>query len=142
MAGTEPNYWIPCMTCDSCIQLQETRSGGDYSYTDQHGTASPMEIYDALAAFGAQSSPVYRPLSLYPAYRNYDQISLDGSRRAWRFEDDGFWIRSNVSKDCFDRGLCLPSDIRMTEEEQDRVIDIVFACFSRMDLDRESALFF
>lgn len=140
--GTEPNYWISCMTCNSNIQFQETRSGRDYTYTDQHGTASPMEVYDALAAFGAQSSPVYMPLSIYPGFKNYDQISLDGSRRLWRFEDDGFWVRSNVSKDCFGRGLCLPSDIRMTEGEQDRVIDIVYACFSKSDLDRRSALAF
>ena len=140
--GTEPNYWVSCMTCESNIQFQETRSGRDYTYTDQHGTASPMEIFDALAAFGAQSSPVYKPLSLYQAFRNYDQISLDGSRRLWGFDDDSFWVRSDVSKDCFDRGLCLPSDIGMTEEVQNRVIDIVFACFSRMDLDRQNALVF
>ena len=140
--GTEPNYWISCMTCDSNIQFKETRSGPDYTYTDQHGTASPMEIFDALAAFGVQSSPVYMPLSLYPAYKNYDQISLDGSKRSWRFDDDSFWVRSNVSKECFDRGLCLPSDLRMTEEKQERVIDIVYACFSKIDLDRRNALAF
>ncbi len=134
----EPNYWISCMTCDSSIQFKETRSGKEYIYKDQHGTASPMEIYDALAAFGAQSSPAYRPLSSYPAFQGYDQISLDGSKRSWGSENDGFWIRSNVSKSCFDRGLCLPSDVGMNEEEQERVIDIVFACFSRMDLDREN----
>ena len=138
--GAEPNYWISCMTCESNIQFKETRSGRDYTYTDQHGTASPMEIFDALAAFGAQSSPVYKPLSLYQDFRNYDQISLDGSRRSWGFDDDSFWVRSNVSKDCFERGLCLPSDIGMTEEEQERVIDIVFACFCRVDLDRGKAL--
>lgn len=140
--GTTPNYWISCMTCDSNIQFRETRSGQDYTYTDQHGTASPMEVYDALAAFGAQSSPVYMPLSLYPAFKGYDQVSLDGSRRSWGYGDDGFWVRSNVSKSCFDRGLCLPSDIGMTKEEQDRVIDIVLACFSKVDLDRENVLAF
>lgn len=138
--GSEPNYWISCMVCDSNIQFRETRSGRDYTYTDQHGTASPMEVYDALAAFGAQSSPAYMPLSLYLAFQDYDQITLDGSRRSWEFGDDGFWVRSNVSKEYFERGLCLPSDIWMTEEEQDRVIDIVFACFSKMDFDREHAI--
>ena len=140
--GTEPNYWISCMGCDSNIQFKETRSGKDYTYTDQHGTASPMEVYDALAAFGAQSSPVYRPLSLYPAFKKYDQVSLDGSKRSWRFDNDGFWIRCNVSKDCFDRGLCIPSNIGMVEEEQDRVIDVVHACFSKSNLDRRNALAF
>lgn len=136
--GTVPNYWISCIASESNIQFKETRSGWDYTYTDQHGTAAPMEIYDALAAFGAESCPVYRPLSLYSAFKSFDQITLDGSRRSWEFDQDAFWVRSNVSKECFDRGLCLPSNIRMTGEEQDRVIDLVYACFCKNDLDRRN----
>lgn len=137
----EPNYWMSCMVCDSSIQFQETRSGRNYTYTDQHGTASPMEVCDALAAFGAQAGPVYRPLSSYPRFQQYDQVSLDGCRKSWKFGDGGFWVRSDVSRDCFERGLCLPSDVRMTEEEQGRVIEIVLACFNRIDFDRSNMLF-
>lgn len=135
---TEPNYWISCINCDSNIRFMETRSERSYTYTDQHGTASPMEIYDALNAFGFESRPVYKPMSMQPIFRNYDQVTLDGCRRSYgEFYDDKFWIRSNVAKWCFESGLCLPSDIRMTGEEQERVIDIVLACFNKVDLERE-----
>lgn len=62
--GTEPDYWTPCMLSESNIAFQETRSGRDYTYTNQHGTAAPMEIYDALEAFGAESCPAYKPMHI------------------------------------------------------------------------------
>lgn len=128
--GTEPNYWMSCMTCESNIQFQETRSEREYTYTNQHGTASPMEIYDALEAFNVESSPVYKPMSMQPVFREFDQITLDGSKREYaEFDQDGFWVRCDVGKDCFERGLCLPSDIKMTGEEQERIIEIVRSCF-------------
>lgn len=128
--GTEPNYWMSCITCESNIQFQETRSEREYTYTNQHGTASPMEIYDALEAFNVESCPVYKPMSMQPVFREYDQITLDGSKREYaEFDQDGFWVRCDVAKDCFERGLCLPSDIKMTGEEQERVVEIVRSCF-------------
>ena len=36
---------------------------------------------------------------------------------------------TSVSEDLFNRGVCLPSDTKMTEEEQERVIDIIKKCF-------------
>lgn len=128
--GTEPNYWMSCMTCESNIQFQETRSEREYTYTNQHGTASPMEIYDALEAFNVESCPVYKPMSIQPVFREFDQITLDGSKREYaEFDREEFWVRCDVAKECFERGLCLPSDIKMTEGEQKRVIEIVRSCF-------------
>lgn len=135
--NTEPNYWISCMTSESNILFQETRSGRDYTYTDQHGTAAPMEIYDALQAFGAESRPVYKPMHMQPVFQDCEQITLDGGRRAYQeFDQDDFWVRCNESKRIFESGLCLPSDIRMTNEEQDRIIEIVNACFCGCKMDR------
>lgn len=128
--GTEPNYWAPCMLSESNIAFQETRSGRDYTYTNQHGTAAPMEIYDALEAFGAESCPVYKPMHMQPLFQHCDQITLDGGR--WTYQDfyqDDFWVRCNEGKHIFEHGLCLPSDVRMTREEQERVVEIVNACF-------------
>lgn len=136
--GTQPNYLLSCMTSESNIAFQETRSGRAYTYTDQHGTAAPMEIYDALQAFGAQSSPVYKPMHMQPVFQNYEQITLDGCLRAYRdFHQDDFWVRCDEGKRIFESGLCLPSDIGMTEEEQDRVIEIVNACFCERMMERE-----
>lgn len=136
--GVEPNYWMSCMLSESNIVFQETRSERDYTYTNLHGTAAPMEIYDALQAFGVQSSPVYKPMHMQPVFQNCDQVTLDGSR--WIYQDfyqDDFWVRCNESKHIFEHGLCLPSNIRMTDKEQDRVIDIVNACFCGQNMERK-----
>lgn len=135
--GTNPNYLISCMTSESNIVFQETRSGRGYTYTDQHGTAAPMEIYDALLSFGAQSGPVYKPLHMQPVFRNYEQITLDGCLRTYQeFDQDDFWVRCDEGKRIFGSGLCLPSCIGMTDEEQERVIEIVNACFCEKMMER------
>lgn len=134
---TSPNYWISCMTVESSIVFKETRSEREYTYISQHGTAAPMEILDVLAAFGAESKPIWKPMHLQPVFWNYDQITLDGSK--WTYEnfyDDVFWIRCDEGVRAFNSGVCLPSDIRMTEEEQERVIEIVLACFDKPELER------
>ena len=134
---TRPNYWISCMTVESNIAFRETRSEREYTYTSQHGTAAPMEILEALKAFGAESTPVCKPMHMQPFYWNYDQITLDGSRWSYEnFYNDDFWIRCNESAQAFRNGICLPSDIRMTEEEQEQVMDIVLACFDKPELER------
>ena len=68
------------------------------------------------------------PLSSEPIYRNCDIITKDGSFRArTNAYIDG--SVENVGLDIFERGLCLPSDNKMTEEEQDKIIEIIRACF-------------
>lgn len=136
--GTEPNYWISCMTVESSIIFKETRSEWKYEYQSQHGTAAPMEIVDALEAFGFEGRPVWKPMHMQPVFRGCDQITLDGTRREYeKAGQDDFWVWSNESLDIFRKGLCLPSDIRMTEEEQESVIEIVFSCYNKRDMDRE-----
>ena len=129
--GTEPNYWISCMTVESSIAFQETRSEREYTYESQHGTAAPMEILDAFQAFNVEGKTVLKPLHMQPIFCNHEQITLDGGRRTYeQFYMDSFLIRGNESAALFKRGLCLPSDIRMTEEEQERVMDMVYASFA------------
>ena len=129
--GTEPNYWISCMTVKSSIAFQETRSEREYTYESQHGTAAPMEILDAFQAFNVEGKTVLKPLHMQPIFCNHEQITLDGGRRTYeQFYMDSFLIRGNESAALFKRGLCLPSDIRMTEEEQERVMDMVYASFA------------
>lgn len=129
--GTKPNYWISCMTVESSIVFQETRSEREYTYRSHHGTAAPMEIVEALEAFGAVGGPVYKPLHMQPVFWNYDQITLDGGKRTYEnFYNDIFYNRCNESAWIFKNGICLPSDIGMTEDEQERVIEITAACFN------------
>ena len=136
--GTEPDYGTPCMTVESSIGFIEKRTEQEYEYVSQHGTAAPMEILDALTAFGAEGRPVWKPMHMQPLFRDCDQMTLDGSRKD--YESSGhsdLFVRSNESADIFRKGICLPADVRMTEEEQDRVIDIIFSCYNRRELDRE-----
>lgn len=81
---------------------------------DEGCSVKPMEIIDKLAAENIESRPIWKPMHMQPVFKGYDFIPAD-------CED--------VGKDIFERGLCLPSDIKMTEEEQKRVIDIIAGCF-------------
>ena len=139
---TEPNFQTSCMTVESSILFQEIRSEREYEYQSRHGTAAPMEILDALKAFGIEGRPVWKPLHMQPIFRNCDQITLDGSRMEWEkgkregAKQEEFWVRSNESADVFRKGICLPSDVRMTEEEQERVVEIVWSCYSGREMER------
>ena len=128
--GKEPNYWMIPVTCESGIQFNETRSETGYTYTDQHGTASPMEICDAICAFGAEARPVYKPLSLQPVFQKYDLITAEGSQK----EN----VTTAISRELFETALCLPCDSDMIEEEQDVIIENILSCFDEKILDREA----
>lgn len=136
--GTEPSYRSPCMTVESSIGFIETRSKKEYGYISQHGTAAPMEILDALMAFGTEGKPVRKPMHMQPIFKNCDQISLDGSKKDYEgSEHSSLLARYNESADIFRKGICLPADIGMPEEEQERIIAVIFSCYSRRDLNRE-----
>lgn len=74
---------------------------------------TPAAIYHALAAADIESRPIWKPMHLQPLYADRDYITAD----------------DNAGEDIFARGLCLPSDIKMTEEEQTRVIRTIRKCF-------------
>lgn len=135
--GTRPNYCVTAMTCESNIQFMETRDDRKYTYEDIHGTAAPMEILEALEAFNAESRPVYKPMSMQPVFRNQEHFTLDGPWRMYEsMRNDTFWMRCDMSKQYYESGICLPSDEGMTEEEQERIMEIICACYDMADLDR------
>lgn len=74
----------------------------------------PYDIMDRLAEANVEARPIWKPMHLQPIFEHCDFISV---------------ADMPVSDDIFARGLCLPSDIKMTEDEQDRVIDIVKSFF-------------
>ena len=132
-----PNYWMPVIMCDSSIEAGETRTADGYSYEDIHGTTSPMEIVDALDAFGAEVAPVYMPMSLQPVFENGELIGADGVIDVPKaYADDNRMFRDECSGDAFKRSVCLPADLSMTEAEQDKIIDIIHSCFDKTSIDR------
>lgn len=79
---------------------------------------TPDKIMDALAEENIESRPIWKPMHLQPVFADYDFITGD--------EKD-----LSVAEDIFKRGLCLPSDIKNTQEDMELIISIVRKCFGR-----------
>ncbi len=75
---------------------------------------SPMDILNHLNSLNIESRPIWKPMHMQPVFAGYDFISV---------------AESSVDEDIFARGLCLPSDIKMTDDEIQRVIKAVKECF-------------
>lgn len=88
-----------------------------------------MEILEALEAFGAEGRPFWKPMHMQPVFRNHVFVTVDGERRMQEEFYNGMLERADEGRRLFSQCVCLPSDIKMTEEEQDKVIAIVAACF-------------
>ncbi|MBR3583986.1 MAG: DegT/DnrJ/EryC1/StrS family aminotransferase [Kiritimatiellae bacterium] len=128
LPGDEPNFWLSCLLIDPDAMAPQVRGERDALYVSVPGKSSPTEILAALSAFNAEGRPVWKPMHLQPIYRIHPFVTREGNGRA----------RSNayiaggapdVGADLFARGLCLPSDNKMTPEQQDLVIEIVRRCF-------------
>lgn len=113
----EPNYWLSCLTIRREAMCETVLGEQEALYVDTPGKSCPTEILNALQAFHAEGRPIWKPMHMQPIYRMNPFVS------AMAGED------RDVGGDIFKRGLCLPSDNKMTEEEQERVIDMVYRCF-------------
>ncbi len=130
-ANSEPNYWLSCLIIDPEAMCEMERSDCTSAYVPAHGRSCPTEILEALAEINAEGRPIWKPMHMQPIYRKHDFITREGLWKAGTAEDavgkDGRPL--DVGRDVFRRGLCLPSDNKMTKEEQDRIIETVRACF-------------
>lgn len=136
----EPNYWLSCMRLDANSLCPMTRSGKSYTYESIHGRTCPMEILEALEAFHAEGRPVWKPMHLQPVYRNHEFVSVDGGRRTFGRFYNRMEEQADEGRSLFNEGVCLPSDIKMTREEQERVIEIIYACFNEHEFEMVSGL--
>ncbi len=123
-----PNFWLSCMIIDEDAMAPMVRGEQDYLYKSQSGKSSPQEILDAMAAFNAEGRPIWKPMHMQPIYRMNAFVTTEGSGRG---RSNAYIAGSgvDVGADIFRRGLCLPSDNKMTAEEQDRVIEVIHRCF-------------
>ena len=126
---SNPNYWLTCLLVEKEAMCRQVRGDKEVLYIGEHGKSCPTEILEKLALFNAEGRPICKPMHLQPYYRNHDFITCDGSGRA---RSDAYIHHEvlDVGADIFERGLCLPSDNKMTEEEQDRIIEVIRACFA------------
>ncbi len=125
-ANSEPNYWLSCMIIDKDAMCEQKRSDCEVTYVPEHGKSCPTEILETLAKYNAEGRPIWKPMHMQPIYKNNPFVTEVGERQI-NSPADG--TLSDVGSDIFARGLCLPSDNKMTIEEQDKVIEIIRACF-------------
>ncbi len=124
----EPNFWLSCLIVDKDAMCKQVRSDSDTCYISEHGRSCPSEILETLAKYNAEGRPIWKPMHLQPMYRMNPFVTREGNGRA----KTNAYIAGkgvDVGMDIFNRGLCLPSDIKMTAEQQDIVIEIVKSCF-------------
>lgn len=114
-AVCEPNFWLSCMLIDESAMCQQTLNATTATYQSEPGKSCPMEILNAIAALNAEGRPIWKPMHLQPIY--------DGSK--FVAAEEG----KDAVSDIFSRGLCLPSDNKMTAQEQDVIIEAVKNCF-------------
>jgi len=88
-------------------------------YISEPGKTCPIEILETLGRYNVEGRPIWKPMHMQPIYRNNPFITREGEKAG-----------NCASEDIFNRGLCLPSDIKMTPEQQDMVIEIVRSCFN------------
>lgn len=124
----EPNFWLSCMIIEKDAMCKQVRSETEAMYISEVGKTCPTEILETLTKYNAEGRPIWKPMHMQPIYRLNPFITKDGNGRA-RTNAYIAGGSMDVGMDIFDRGLCLPSDINMTEEEQDIVIGIVRSCF-------------
>ncbi len=123
-----PNFWLSCMIIDEKAMAPSVRGEQDFLYKQEKGKSSPHEILDAIASLNAEGRPIWKPMHMQPIYRTHAFITAEGNGRGGSnayIDGKG----ADVGADIFRRGLCLPSDNKMTAEQQDRVIEVIRRCF-------------
>lgn len=124
----EPNFWLSCMLIDADAMCKQVRSDNEACYIKESGKTCPTEILETLAKYNAEGRPIWKPMHMQPMYRMNPFITREGNGRGRTnayIEGKGI----DVGADIFARGLCLPSDNKMTVDEQDKVIEIIKSCF-------------
>lgn len=114
-AKSEPNFWLSCIIIDKDAMAQQIRSDREAKFESEKGKTCPTEILETLASYNAEGRPIWKPMHMQPIFKTNPFVA----------REDG----SDVGADIFERGLCLPSDIKMTDDEQDKIIEIVKSCF-------------
>jgi dTDP-4-amino-4,6-dideoxygalactose transaminase len=123
-----PNFWLSCMIIDEDAMCEQVRDDQKALYIPEKGKSCPTEILETLAKFNAEGRPIWKPMHMQPIYRTNAFVTVEGNGRG---RTNAYISGSgvDVGADIFRRGLCLPSDNKMTPEQQDVIIDIIRRCF-------------
>lgn len=112
----DANCWLSCMLID-----------------DTKSDVTPDQIMDALEAENIESRPIWKPMHLQPVYAENEFFTEEGVQpnSAPQIGDNGIGWDKSVGGDIFRRGMCLPSDIKNTDEDMDKIIGIIRKCFGK-----------
>ena len=116
-ADCEANYWLSCLTVDEAAMCSQQRGDQKAAYEKEPGKTCPTELLDALTALNAEGRPIWKPMHLQPIYQGNPFVTA---------AENGI----PACEDIFRRGLCLPSDNKMTVQEQEKIIEVIRACFA------------
>ncbi len=130
-----PNYWLSCILIQPEAMCRQLRSESESLYIPEPGKSCPTEILEKLIRYNAEGRPIWKPMHMQPVFRMNGFITREGDGRARTnaylsggvVGKDGRPL--DVGMDIFHRGLCLPSDNKMTKEQQEIIIEIVKSCF-------------
>lgn len=131
-----PNFWLSCLLVDRDAMAPQVRGEQEPLFIKEPGKSSPTEVLEAIAALNAEGRPIWKPMHLQPIFRMNDFVTREGNGRCLTnayiaggsMGEDGSPL--DVGADIFQRGLCLPSDNKMTPGQQNVIIEAVKECFA------------
>ena len=126
--GTTPNYWLSALIIDDDAMCRQVRDDHQALCIPEAGRSCPTEILEAIASINAEGRPIWKPMHMQPMYRMHEAIGREGTLRC-RTNAYIAGGADDVGADIFQRGVCLPSDNKMTKEQQERIIEVIRACF-------------
>lgn len=133
---SEPNFWLSCLLIQKEAMCRQVRGEQEALYISEAGKSCPTEILEFLAAHNAEGRPIWKPMHMQPIYRMNGFVTREGDGRARTnayiaggavSRKDGLPL--DIGMDIFNRGLCLPSDNKMTAEQQKLIIEMIRSCF-------------
>ena len=125
----QPNYWLSALIIDKEAMCRQVRDDQHALYLAEHGKTCPTEILEVITALKAEGRPIWKPMHMQPMYRMNSFVTTAGEGRAKTNAYIAGGVE-DVGADIYNRGLCLPSDNKMTAKEQDRIIEVIRACFA------------
>lgn len=123
-----PNYWLSCLIIDEDAMCKQVRGEQDALYISEAGKSCPTEILEAIASINAEGRPIWKPMHMQPIFRMNPFVTRHGNGRS----NTNAYIEGeslDIGMDIFNRGLCLPSDNKMTVEQQEYIIEVIKGCF-------------
>lgn len=129
MDGAVPNYWLSAFIIDKGYMCKQVRDDSKVLYKKEDGKTCPTEILETLASLNAEGKPIWKPMHMQPMYRMHEVIGREDTLRC---QSNAYiaGAATDVGADIFERGCCPPSDNKMTEYDQAKIIEIIKSCFN------------